>query len=242
MDENANDPEAHERTNYDEYYRRELPRLIRSRLESTVDSQLQALESALRTQIDNIIQDCMDQLSTNYEAARARAAAADSNIGATALPAPIALRTINPQLPAESHHRHEQSNSTESVPELQPAFDYFTSLNQSPGLPPTPADLSLHYGPFQSNGMSDRAFSNIDQDNLATKSHAGSGCYCPVNACNCPGQHDIGQLQNQYLPSFEFDTPTKILERGSLPEEWDPNELSANAGMGIDDVDINWQN
>jgi hypothetical protein len=56
-----------ERSNYHGYVRRELPRLVRSRLESAVSLQFQTLVSAL----DEIIQGCMDQLLIDYETARA---------------------------------------------------------------------------------------------------------------------------------------------------------------------------
>jgi hypothetical protein len=72
-DENADPPDVRERANYHEYVRRELPRLIRSRLESAINLQFQTLASAL----DEIIQGCMDQLLMNYETARATNA--DSN-------------------------------------------------------------------------------------------------------------------------------------------------------------------
>jgi hypothetical protein len=66
-DENADPPDVQERANYHGYVRRELPRLVRSRLESAVNLQFQTLASAL----DEIIQGCMDQLLMNYETARA---------------------------------------------------------------------------------------------------------------------------------------------------------------------------
>jgi hypothetical protein len=48
-DENADPPDVRERANYHEYVRRKLPSLVRSRLESAVSSQFQALADELRT-------------------------------------------------------------------------------------------------------------------------------------------------------------------------------------------------
>jgi hypothetical protein len=100
-DENADPPDVQERANYHGYVRRELPRLVRSCLESAVSLQLQTLASAL----DEIIQGCMDQLLMDYETA-------------TALRSPIQ------SMPSEVLRTHKQNNSIESVPELQSAFEY----------------------------------------------------------------------------------------------------------------------
>jgi hypothetical protein len=43
-------------------------------------------------------------------------------------------------MPSEVLRTHKLNNSIESVPELQSPFEYFTTVNQSPGPPPTPGD------------------------------------------------------------------------------------------------------
>jgi hypothetical protein len=77
-DENADHPDVQERANYHGYLRRELPPPVRSCLESAVSSQFQALADALRTQPDEIIQGCIDQLLMDYETAQTTTNA-DSN-------------------------------------------------------------------------------------------------------------------------------------------------------------------
>ena len=164
-DENADPPDVRERANYHEYVRCELPRLIRSRLESAVNLQFQTLASAL----DEIIQGCMDQL-LNYETARATTNA-DSN--RDALRPSMAIRT---SMPSEVLRTHKQNNSSiGSVPELS-ALEFFTTLNQSPG-PPTPGDPALPY--YQANDM--------DLD-------APLDCFCPRNACTCPDRQKQAQF------------------------------------------------
>lgn len=157
----------------------------------------------------------------DYETARATTNA-DSNTDATALRPSIAIRT---SMPSEVLRPHKQNNSSiGSVPELQSAFDYFTTRNQSPG-PPTPGDPALPYGHYQANDI-----------HLARNQDAPPSCFCPVNACTCPDR------QAQFLPptAFEFNTPGKTPERVTLAEEWNPEGLLVAAGFGEDDFNVNW--
>jgi hypothetical protein len=51
---------------YEEYSRRELPRLFRNALENVVSEETQHLEERLRDELVNMIQDCQDRVLFNY--------------------------------------------------------------------------------------------------------------------------------------------------------------------------------
>ena len=51
---------------YEEYSRRELPRLFRNALETVVSEETQNLEERLRDELVNMIQDCQDRVLSNY--------------------------------------------------------------------------------------------------------------------------------------------------------------------------------
>jgi hypothetical protein len=51
---------------YEEYSRRELPRLFRNALETVVSEETQHLEERLRDELVNMIQDCQDRVLSNY--------------------------------------------------------------------------------------------------------------------------------------------------------------------------------
>lgn len=178
----------------------------------------------------------------DYKYAQARASFRDSDQVVTSLPAPIPIRMLLSSTPGEVHHSHKQDVSIESVPELQPTLDYLTSLNQSPGPPPTPADSRSGYGYHQSNGIPPRLLSDMDQGSVIINSNTAPGCFCPANSCSCPRQHGLDQEQGQYLPpaAFEFDTPAKTLERRPIPEEWNPDELLADTSLGTDGFSHYW--
>ncbi|KAH6675858.1 putative resistance to glucose repression protein 1 [Halenospora varia] len=59
-------PDTRELSNYEEYIRRELPRLVRSNIEEVVRRETQPLEAALIGSLVGIIQDCQDRVFRAY--------------------------------------------------------------------------------------------------------------------------------------------------------------------------------
>jgi hypothetical protein len=71
-EESAPSPDTRELEEYEEYSRHELPRLVRSSLESVVNEKTQPLEEHLRSQLLTIIHDCQDRMFSAYKSKRAR--------------------------------------------------------------------------------------------------------------------------------------------------------------------------
>lgn len=142
LDEIADQSDLQHRADYDAYCRRELPRLVRSHLESAVASQLQALESALRTQVDEIIANCLERLSASYQASRTTATALNGN--EDSLPAPTPTQSLAPPTPMGVQHCHEHGNEADNITEFQHAPDYFTSPSRHFNQPPTPSGATVH--------------------------------------------------------------------------------------------------
>ncbi|EHL02835.1 putative Resistance to glucose repression protein 1 [Glarea lozoyensis 74030] len=64
--EGPSSPDSRELSNYEDYIRRELPRLVRSNIESVVRHETQPLEAALIGNLVSIIQDCQDRVFRSY--------------------------------------------------------------------------------------------------------------------------------------------------------------------------------
>lgn len=64
-------PESRDLANYEEYARRELPRLVQSSVEEIVCRDLQPLEASLIGNLVGIVQDCQDRLFRSYRETRA---------------------------------------------------------------------------------------------------------------------------------------------------------------------------
>ncbi|KAG9233783.1 putative resistance to glucose repression protein 1 [Amylocarpus encephaloides] len=66
QEEGPGSPDSRELSNYENYIRRELPRLVRSNIESVVRRETQPLEAALIGNLISIIQDCQDRVFRSY--------------------------------------------------------------------------------------------------------------------------------------------------------------------------------
>ncbi|TVY28038.1 Resistance to glucose repression protein [Lachnellula hyalina] len=64
--ETPSSPDSRELANYEEYIRRELPRLVRSNIEEVVHRETQPLEASLIGSLVGIIQDCQDRVFRAY--------------------------------------------------------------------------------------------------------------------------------------------------------------------------------
>ena len=59
-------PDSRELANYEDYIRRELPRLVRSNIEEAVRREMQPFEASLISNLVEIIQDCQDRVFKSY--------------------------------------------------------------------------------------------------------------------------------------------------------------------------------
>jgi hypothetical protein len=229
-----------QRANYDAYYRRELPRLVRSHLESVVDSELQTLESALRSRLDDIIKDCLDQVSANYVSPRTIGNGTTTRGSGNTIPAPIPLRVVIPPTPAEVQCEQDQNDAIENLTELMPAFDDFAYPNQFPGPPPTPAEPGAQFEGSQPTAISTAPSLYSQNSNMIPADTVAPDCYCPIGSCTCRRRPQYGLDQVPGLPpaAFQFNTPTKNVERIPIPREWNPGQLMAD--VGVDDSDMIW--
>jgi hypothetical protein len=64
-------PDSRELADYEEYCRRELPRLFRASLEEVVNNNTQPLEEQLRSQLTELIRDAQDQVFSSYRSSSA---------------------------------------------------------------------------------------------------------------------------------------------------------------------------
>ena len=71
-------PDSRQLADYEEYSRRELPRIFRATLEEIIQTQSQPIEESIRNQLTNIIQDCQDRVFAGYRSSAGRAAASPS--------------------------------------------------------------------------------------------------------------------------------------------------------------------
>ncbi len=134
-------PDLQERANYVSYLHHELPRLVRSQLESAVNSQLQGLEPTLRSQLEDIIKISLEQLSANYESSWSTGNASDRDENTILATVPMCLH-VPPMLP-EAEHEDNDDNDVENLPELHKDIDYATFI-QNPDQPPTPGNVNSY--------------------------------------------------------------------------------------------------
>ncbi|KAE9378798.1 hypothetical protein N431DRAFT_553166 [Stipitochalara longipes BDJ] len=66
QEEAAMSPDSRDLASYEDYIRRELPRLVRSNIEEAVRREMQPLEASLVNNLVGIIQDCQDRVFRSY--------------------------------------------------------------------------------------------------------------------------------------------------------------------------------
>jgi len=65
-------PDSRDLASYENYIRRELPRLVRSHIEEAVRREMQPLEASLISSLVEIIQDCQDRVFRSYRETQSR--------------------------------------------------------------------------------------------------------------------------------------------------------------------------
>jgi hypothetical protein len=167
-------PDSRDLANYENYIRRELPRLVRSGIEETLRRQMQPFEGSLISSLVEIIQICQDRV---FRAYRETATSSDDGTQAllnpeTAIPAP--------QVDSETREAVPGVNQLQRYPQDHP--DFLDTLFQVP--PPrapgaTPSMLERHEAPRMSNRQG--------SDIMLSDSGYGSGqrfCTC-LSPCTC---------------------------------------------------------
>ncbi|KAH8589251.1 hypothetical protein B0O99DRAFT_725623 [Bisporella sp. PMI_857] len=92
-------PDSEELANYEEYSRRELPRIFRSALEAAVNDEAQAIEGQLRTQLVEMIQDCQARVFSSF-----RSKLTITNEGPTSLTTPTNHEPLDAPRSPQHHH------------------------------------------------------------------------------------------------------------------------------------------
>lgn len=164
-------PDSRDLANYEDYMRRELPRLVRTNIEDVVRRDMQPLEAALIGNLVGIIQDCQDRLFRGYRQMRGEETEASVSPAMTNLPS--FTGTFGDQ-------RIQSSNQQSQL--LEAAFQ---------PLPLAPSNLGnqvpnvnqermrdLHYQPSLDMVLSDSGYA----------SELPHFCDCPGPECVCSGE------------------------------------------------------
>lgn len=105
-------PDARDLANYEDYMRRELPRLVRTNIEDVVRRDMQPLEAALIGNLVDIIQDCQDRLFRGYR--QMRGEGTDASVS-PAVPSLSFSPSFSENSIPNVHHQHGQSQLLESA-------------------------------------------------------------------------------------------------------------------------------
>lgn len=107
--------------NYEEYARRELPRLFRSTLETIVHNETRPIEERLKSQLTSIIQECQDRVFSSYRAS-------------LSFPMPSPSHMIEAEKLAENNDKESVDFQINQRPEiLEISHSYHGSALEHPG-------------------------------------------------------------------------------------------------------------
>lgn len=124
-------PDQRDLANYEEYMRRELPRLVRNNIEDVVRRDMQPLEAALIGNLVGIIQDCQDRLFRGYRQMRGEGTDA----------------SVSPAVPSLSFSPSFDESQISNVPNFQGQSQLLESAFQ----PPPPSNLEIQPQAFDQN-------------------------------------------------------------------------------------------
>ncbi|KUJ19004.1 uncharacterized protein LY89DRAFT_509659 [Mollisia scopiformis] len=210
-DEMPGSPDSRDLANYEDYMRRELPRLVRTNIEDVVRRDMQPLEAALIGNLVGIIQDCQDRLFRGYRQMRGDGAEASASPVLTNVPSFTG-----------SFGETGASLTDQQSQLLQAAF-------QPP--PPAPSDLgnqipgihldrttSLHHQPSLDMILSDSGYA----------SELPHFCDCPGPECTCSGgtlnsytRDGLSNLNSNDIFGFEEGTTNMQWDGWDVFPNWD---------------------
>jgi len=189
-------PDSEELTSYEEYSRRELPRLFQSALEAAIADEVQPIEERLRSQLVGMIQDCQDRLFSTYRARRSTDELTPTcgPPGSPSSPSPLVQETSKPT-------GDVRNGIIETLYNQVPPD---TSLFCRPdvGFPGITSDPSAENAPSDSGYVSEPPMlkSDTSKDTLASESTTGSSSEGQQSQAQKISDQ-VQQVKDNYPPS-----------------------------------------
>jgi hypothetical protein len=125
QEETAMSPDSRDLASYENYIRRELPRLVRSNIEEAVRREMQPLEASLINNLVGIIQDCQDRVFRSYRETQGISSE------------PQMQQSIDPEaplssMPPDGHQNRVGSNSRPLNPSSAPQSNFIDTIFETP--------------------------------------------------------------------------------------------------------------
>jgi hypothetical protein len=169
QEEGPSSPDSRELSNYEDYIRRELPRLVRSNIESVVRRETQPLEASLIGSLVSIIQDCQDRVFRSYREAQGIEHEART---------PARSSTASPSIAIPSHDPHD----------FRDDLDFLDAAFQSPATSMSQATPSFQ----QLDSVVRPEVLGFSDSGYASEPF----CYC-TNACTCGKGAEEGLVKDE---------------------------------------------
>jgi hypothetical protein len=207
-------PDSRNLANYEDYIRRELPRLVRSNIEEVVRREMQPFEASLVGNLVNIIQDCQDRVFRSY---REHEMSSNEDLDLS----DNAAATPHPQT-------DDLGQMNRPGDEAEPTSDFLNSIFQ-----PTPAATGL-----PERYVADPHLFNLFEDpNHLVPSDSGYGseqlCNCP-GLCSCSASGSSGQMRDARNGQARQDGNISWEEQDwCLYPAWNQNDLM--------DAELHWE-
>jgi len=208
QDEMPGSPDSRDLANYEDYMRRELPRLVRTNIEDVVRRDMQPLEAALIGNLVGIIQDCQDRLFRGYRQMRGEGTDASASPMMDLATASFSSASNQNSMPSNDFHQQSQLLAAAFQP-LPPASDLETNIP----LRHQQSMTDLRHHPSLDMILSDSGYA----------SELPHFCDCPGPECNCSGgtSNTRPHEENAFGGAFTFDDPT-LDTTGMQWDGWDP--------------------
>lgn len=201
-------PDSRDLANYEDYMRRELPRLVRTNIQDAVRRDMQPLEAALISNLLGIIQDCQDRLFRGYRQMRGEGTDASTSLMDLASTSFSSASNQNPMPSMNDLHQQSQL--------LAAAFQP----------PPSASDLDTNMLMGHQQGMTElRTQPSLDMvlSDSGYASELPHLCDCPGPECTCSS----GAFDTQPHDENTFDSTFAVDESaldatGMQWDGWDP--------------------
>jgi hypothetical protein len=167
-------PDSLDLANYEDYIRRELPRLVRSSIEEVVRRETQPLEASLIGSLVGIIQDCQDRVFRSYHEMR--------GVDDVQIEMPPSIESESAGVNVASVNRYEMIGIAQ-LPHVNLPSDFLDAVFKAP-----PARNSEALTPMLRNDEMQNNLSGLAGDLMISDSGYGSEhlhlCNYPV-PCGC---------------------------------------------------------
>lgn len=196
QDEIPGSPDTRDLANYEEYMRRELPRLVRTNIEDVVRRDMQPLEAALIGNLVGIIQDCQDRLFRGYRQMRGEGTEASTSPMMDLASVPFSSASNSTRI-SPPEHLQQQSHLLESSFQAPPPASS-NLATEAPLIHPDRAG-NLHHQPSLDMILSDSGYA----------SELPHFCDCPGPECSCSNNSFRSHVSDADLNAniFAFEDP-----------------------------------